>query len=460
MATPAATQSPSSRKAWTVVLGATLCMVAASVPLSGLSFFHPYLFSVMGANGATQAEILLYITLEMLTIVASMLFIGGPLLPRIGATKLMLAGSVIVAAALLIFAQATTPAMLYAGGVLLGLGYGASYQLVPIVWVNNWFTAKRGLVVGIVTGGTGIGGVLWSFAVPAISGLPAPDNYDYRVAYYLLAAVVVGLTIPAALFLARPEKPEYIGLLPYGAEGRDEDDEPSAHEKARPEPGFTVHRALRTPWMWLVFLTGVLIGVLHGSAQILPQFLTDRVVSPPPGGLGQPLSYYSTLMLLWTLGLIFFKPALGFLNDKIGVIAAMAIALGMQAVFLFFLPQLPSFGTVFPLFFMLLMSAGMSTGTVQPPLLTSEATGRKNYSAIWTIIGTSYTLGMAVGSPIWGMFFDPVTGSYPVAFALSPVLAAVIVVLAWIAVRGGKRTYMSDYEQELATWKARGPARA
>lgn len=453
MATPAEPRTQSDRKAWTVVVGATLCMIAASVPLSGLSFFHPYLFSVMGDGGATQAQVLLYITLEMFAIVASMLLIGGPLLPKVGATKLMLAGSVVVAAALVIFAQASTPAMLYVGGILLGLGYGASYQLVPMVWVNNWFRAKKGLVVGIVTGGTGIGGVLWSFVVPGIAGLPAADNLNYRLAYYVLAGVVLVLTIPAALFLARPETPAEAGLLPYGADPVDARGGES-EGPARPEPGLTFARALRTPWMWLVFAAGVLIGVLHGSAQIMPQFLTGRVVAEPPVGLGQPLAYYSTLMLVWTLGLILLKPVLGWLNDKIGIVLSMTLALGSQALFLFLLPQFASFGTVLPLFFMLLMSFGMSTGTVQPPLLTSEATGRKNYSAIWTITGTSYTLGIAVGSPIWGMFYDPGTGSYPVAFMLSPVLAAVIVLLAWAGMRGGKRTYMASHADEVAEWEA------
>ena len=432
-------------------------MIAASVPLSGLSFFHPYLFSVMGANGATQAQILLYITLEMFSIVASMILIGGPLLPRVGATRLMLGGSVIVAISLVIFAQATTPAVLYAGGILLGIGYGASYQLVPMVWVNNWFKAKKGLVVGIVTGGTGIGGVLWAQAVPAISGLPAPDNFDYRLAYYLLAVVVLVLTFPAALFLAKPERPEMAGLLPYGAEAALADSTTDLRPE-RPEPGLTRAQALRTPWMWLVLVAGVLIGVLHGSAQILTQYLTDRVTSEPPLGLGQPIAYFSMLMTIWTLGLIVLKPALGWLNDKIGVVGAMAIALAMQAFFLFRLPEFANYGTVLPMFMMLLMAAGMSTGTVQPPLLTSEACGRKDYAAIWTITGTSYTLGIAIGSPIWGLFYDPVTGSYPVAFAGAPLLVALTVLLAWLGISGGKRAYMKAYPAELATWEAEHPA--
>ena len=129
------------------------------MPLSGVSFFHPYWFQVL--RGTPQATVLLYFTLMMFSIVGAMILIGGALLPKVGPKPLMITGSVIVAVALTIFANAQSPAMLYVAGVVLGLGYGISYQLVPIVWVNNWFVARKGLVVALVTGGTGIGGMLW-----------------------------------------------------------------------------------------------------------------------------------------------------------------------------------------------------------------------------------------------------------------------------------------------------------
>lgn len=184
MTAPAAetTVNTSHTRHWIVASGTLICMIAGSVPLSGLSFFHPYIFLRMGPGSeqnVAQGSILLYFTLLMLSIVAAMLFIGGPLLPKLGTKWLMIIGCSIVAAALVIFWQATNPMLLYVAGIVMGLGYGISYQLVPIVWVNNWFVARKGLVVGLVTGGTGIGGILWSFVVPSIGGNPADAaNFD------------------------------------------------------------------------------------------------------------------------------------------------------------------------------------------------------------------------------------------------------------------------------------------
>ena len=433
-----------SLRHWSVAGGAMLCMIAASVPLSGVSFFHPYWFQVL--RGTPQATVLLYFTLMMFSIVGSMILIGGALLPKVGPKPLMITGSVIVAVALTIFANAQSPAMLYVAGVVLGLGYGISYQLVPIVWVNNWFVARKGLVVGLVTGGTGIGGMIWSFMVPTLGGQPGPDNTSFRVGYYVMAVVVVGLTIPATLFLA-VDKPSDVGLRPFGAPTVEE-----AVAAAAPPatlPGFTFHQAMRSPWLWLIFGVSMLLGIVHAAAQIMAPYLTNRVTAPvDAGGLGQTLGYYSVLMMLWTLGLIILKPTLGVLNDKLGVLWAMLITLGMQAAFFVFLPSFGAFGTVVPLIAMFFMSAGMSNGTVQPPLITAQAMGPREFGKIWSVTGTAYTLGMAVGAPIWGLFYDAATRSYSRGFYLAPVALAVIVAGAVIGMNGGRRQQLALAQRE------------
>ncbi len=454
MSAAIASDKQSSRRAWTVAIGALLCMIAASVPLSGLSFYHPYIFAVMGAQGIAQSTVLLYYTLMMLSIVVSMLFIGGALLPKLGTRTLMIGGSLVVAAGLTVFANANSPLMLYVAGIILGLGYGFSYQLVPMVWVNNWFVARKGLVVGLVTGGTGIGGVLWSNLIPSLAGKPAPDNYAYQFPYYIMALVVVGLTIPAALFLATPEKPSSIGLLPLGATPPDPNAIPSPREASRPVPGFTRAQAMRSPWLWLIFACSVLLGITHAAAQIMAPYLTMRVTAEPPAGLGQQLAFFSLAMSVWTIGLIVLKPVLGVLNDKLGIMWAMIIALTLQAAFFLFLPVYANFGTVIPVVMMLAMSAGMSTGTVQPPLITANAMGRREFGKIWAVTGSAYTLGMAVGAPVWGLFYDAATKSYDTGFRLAPIVLAVVVAGSVIGMNAGKRQHLALHKRELAAWEA------
>ncbi len=465
----AAPAAKGSSRHWVVAAGALICMIAASVPLSGVSFYHPYIFLKMGPGtdqNVAQGTILLYFTLMMFAIVGSMIFIGGPMLPKLGTKWLMIIGSIVVAGALVIFWLATTPVMLYVAGIVLGLGYGMSYQLCPIVWVNNWFVAKKGLVLGLVTGGTGIGGIIWSFLVPAIGGNPANKatfNVDaYRGAYLIMAIVVLALTIPAALFLI-VERPSQVGLMALGAiDPGSAASAVSAENLAnltKPVSGFTFAQALRSPALWLVYAGAVILGIAHAAAQIMAPYLTRQWTAPvADGGMGQAVAMYSTAMMVWTLGLLILKPTLGVLNDKFGVLVAMVITLGMQAGFFLFLPSYAkagnSVGLWLPLVAMLFMSAGMSNGTVQPPLLTATAVGQKAFGKIWSVTGSAYTLGMAVGAPIWGLFYNPTTKSYNTGFMVAPFMLAAVIVLGVTGMTMGKKQYTALYEKELADWEA------
>lgn len=109
--------------------------------------------------------------------------------------------------------------------------------------------------------------------------------------------------------------------------------------------------------------------------------------------------------------------------------------------------MLPFVGMVF-------MAAGMSNGTVHPPLITAAAMGSKAFGKIWSVTGAAYMLGMAVGAPIWGLFYDPPTKSYTVGFMLAPVALVIFVVGSVIGMNAGKRRHMALYEEELAAWEA------
>lgn len=103
---------------------------------------------------------------------------------------------------------------------------------------------------------------------------------------------------------------------------------------------------------------------------------------------------------------------------------------------------------------MLTMSAGMSTGTVEPPLITATAMGPRDFGKIWAIAGSAYTLGMAVGAPIWGLFYDPATKSYERGFMLAPIALAVVVVGSVIGMNAGRPQHQAMHARDLAAWEA------
>lgn len=430
---PAATANQPTqrtRRHWTVALGGFFVMIGGSVPLSGLSFFHPYVIAELFPQ--RQSTYLWYYTLMLIGIVVSMMFIGRALLTRWGPKPLMYVGSVIAAAGLVLFSFAGSVLAFYAAGIVLGIGCGLSFQLVPIIWVNNWFARRKGTALGVVMGGTGLGGAMWSFLIPMISA-----SAGWRTAYLVTAAVVL-VVPPLATLLLIVDKPADVGLLPLGATGAEA--RAAAAEDPSRLPGLTYAEAVRSPWVWVVFAAILALGVVHGAAQILAVYLQGHTVYADPTiplrrQPAEQTAFFSALMTTWTIGLIVFKPLLGWLNDKVGMLLAMLLTLGAQSLTFLWLPHMV-YGSPVALMFvaMVFMAAGMSNGTVQPPLLVAGAVGPRDFGRIWSLLGTAYLLGMAFGAPLWGLVRD-VTGSYVPGFYVAPVVLIGLTVVAVVAMR-------------------------
>lgn len=64
--------------------------------------------------------------------------------------------------------------------------------------------------------------------------------------------------------------------------------------------------------------------------------------------------------------------------------------------------------------------------------------------------GSAYTLGSALGAPVWGLFYDPATKSYPVGFALAPFALALVVVLGVVGMNRGRAQHLKLFETEMA----------
>ena len=119
-------------------------------------------------TGASLAEIDL-----IGTIAISLMTIGAPFATawtkRFSPRAVVMAGGVLFAAGGLL---ASVSQKLWqfelTQGVLLGLGICLTYM--PAVTVApTWFTARRGLAMGIVLAGTGVGGVLWAPVLRALN---------------------------------------------------------------------------------------------------------------------------------------------------------------------------------------------------------------------------------------------------------------------------------------------------
>jgi MFS family permease len=136
-------------------------------------------------------------------------FAWGALSDRIGARRVVAIGAGILGAALVLSSQVRSAAQLYAGFGVLG-AIGASAFYVPLAaTATRWFAARRGLAMGIISGGMGLGIFL---VPPTARGLITALGWRPTFALFGVLAWLVGIV--ATRYLVN--RPEDRGLRSYG----------------------------------------------------------------------------------------------------------------------------------------------------------------------------------------------------------------------------------------------------
>ena len=140
-------------------------------------------------------------------------FFAGRLIDRYGARRIISAGGILMGLGLVLASTMTQLWQLYAGWIMVGLGAAAAGTLPGSLVVSNWFKAKRGLAIGIMSAGVGIGGLLMS---PLVGSYPIPA-FGRSAALLILAILALVIIIPLGWFVIRT-KPSDMGLIPDGTD--------------------------------------------------------------------------------------------------------------------------------------------------------------------------------------------------------------------------------------------------
>jgi MFS family permease len=131
----------------------------------------------------TRTQVSLAFTLACLTALCGMPFVGW-LTDRFGARRLIIISMSFFGA---LFASPSLltphPWFLYAVFAILGL-IGPETSAAPHAsLISPWFTARRGLALGVIMCGTGTGGIIWP-----VVGQELIDRAGWRASYMLLGA--------------------------------------------------------------------------------------------------------------------------------------------------------------------------------------------------------------------------------------------------------------------------------
>lgn len=429
---------------WLVTAGAIFCQVSAGIVLSGLSMVTDPMMDDLWPNGEiSRAQVQTFFTLLLMVAIAVMP-IAGRVIGHLGGRKLLLIGGSLGAAGLAGMSTVHGMAGLYLFGALTGIGFGISVNFVPIILVNNWFERYRGLVMGLVLAGTGLGGILSSVLFSNLAPPVAAGGLGWRASLLIAAALFAAFAVIPALFLV-VNRPSDVGLPILGHPALAEQpvevasDESSDALAAR-WSGLTFGEAMRSGWFWLLYAVLVVMGIHFAMGQITQPFFANQIEAP---GSEVTPAMVGMLMSMQMVGLIIAKPLLGALVEALGMIKAMILMMVIHALAAIALGTItyPASWTVVAA--IALVGAGFAT-MMTAPLACSAAFGQRDFAAIYGVLGTAYMLGLAVGAVLWsaagtiGASPDEPWLLYRFALKWSWVLSIIILLGYLLSIRGGR----------------------
>ncbi len=279
--------------------------------------------------------------------------------------------------------------------LLYGLvgGVGASTISIPVmVTVSRWFVAKRGLMIGIVQAGMGVGGLLFP---PLISRLILA--YGWRRTYMVLGITALVSICGAGSFLVKD--PAARGAFPDGAPSRET---PSAPDAA--VPGNTAHFLRSTPF-W------VMVGLFCTFGFCRSAFLSHIVAHVQD--LGFSLTQGADIIAVIIGTSILGRVGMGRLSDGMGGRMAMAASFSLTTLALVVgllagsLPMLYAFALIY--------GFGWGNQAVLRFSLTARVFGLTTLGFISGILGIAESGAAVFGTYYAGYLYD-VTGSYTLLF--------------------------------------------
>lgn len=327
-------------------------------------------------------------------------FVWGALSDRFGARVVAASGGLLLGFGLVLASRAQALWHLWvAFGCLVGFAAGAFYAPLTAT-ATKWFTARRGLAVGIVSSGIGLGILCMA---PLARGLTTA--YGWRTAMMLLGDLAWLLVIPAACLVREPSA---------------SDAPPAPDRRGAAGREFTAAEVVATPQFWVIALTHFACCAAHsGPIFHMVTHATDQ---------GMPAMAAASMLGVSGLASIGGRISGGLIADRWGAKPTLIAGLALQAAMI----MLYLFTRHAGAFYALALVFGVAYGGVMPlyALVTRAYFGERVMGSAYGAVFLVSTLGMGIGSWAGGFIYDHL-GSYAWMFGGSFAIGAMAVVVAF-----------------------------
>jgi MFS family permease len=320
---------------------------------------------------------------------------AGAMVDRLGPRAVILSGSLLLGAGLALSSMIQTWWQFYLFfGVITAVGLGTTGWIANSTIVQQWFQEKRGLAVGIISAGIGVGILI---CTPVAQYLI--NRVGWRTTYLIMACVVPLVNSSMAMpFLKRP--PHVSPLQPA--------EKTPSHtaitsswilDKEWASRSWTVKDAMATKQFWLLTFSFFVTGISTQS------ILTHHVVFFVDKGL-EPLraSYIVGMLGIVSMG---GKILWGMMSDRkgrevtcfVGVVCAVC---GLVSLITYNSSTLP----VLPYSYAFFFGMGYAAAAVLPPIITADFFAGRSYGGIFGAIMVLNGLGGALGAWLAGFIHD------------------------------------------------------
>jgi MFS family permease len=334
----------------------------------------------------------------------------GPLVGRVadrfGPRRVIALGSFLVGVGLALCSFITTWWNFYVFfGIITAAGVGSIGWVPNTTIIQNWFKAHRGLAIGIISSGVGIGIFV---CVPSIQHLIS--QLGWRTAYRIMACFIPLVVAPMAIALLR--KPART-TLPRDASLSQEEairTDPLPLDEEWASQPWTIRRAIATKQFRLLSASFPL-GAFATQSILAHQvaFFVDQGVE--------------TLLASYTVGMVGIasvgaKILWGTLSDKIGrevtyTIGIFCAICGMISLVVFSFHPSPAL----PYFYGVSFGMGYAAAAALPAIITADFFEGSAYGGIFGALILLNGLGGASGAWFAGFLYDQV-GNYVAVFVI------------------------------------------
>lgn len=348
---------------------------------------------------------------------------AAALMERFTVRKVVMAALMVVAISSTSTIFMTEPWHLWAlWGIGVGAGAGSMALVFAATIANRWFVAKKGIVVGALTAATATGQLIF---LPLLSHFAL--NYGWKS-----VSITVGAASAAVvpfIFLFLKEKPEALGIQPYGAPDGWQP-APRSEMSAGQLAIDTAVQSSKSRDFWILFGTFFVCG-LSTNGLIGTHFI------PAAHDHGMPTTVAASLLALIgvfdVIGTIFS----GYLTDRIDPRRLLFFYYGLRGLSLFLLPSI-LYSSLHPSTLVFIIFYGLDWVATVPPtiVLCRQVLGPQRATVVYGWVFVGHQIGASVAA-LSAAVLRVKLGDYALSFYISATMC-LIAALAVLQIAKGK----------------------